>query len=607
MNNIGVAALLLPVAMDICRTTGISPSRLLMPMAFGTLLGGLTTQIGTPPNLLVSAMMVQSGYEPFGLLDFSLVGVPILIAGTVFFQFAGRYLLPVSAPTLETERPRADDLQWRYGLEERTYLLGMPEDSLLLGRTIAQSQLATSAGLKVIATMENGQASLLPATDTRLEAGQQLLVQGKLDRLERLRDWGELEVSSEPSLEQRLASSEIYLIDGRVAEGSAMIGKTPDGAAIREFYHCNLLAVKRGDKVRSDNLFEIGLQDGDHLLLEGGMRALEALEKSSNFDQSSVVDESRSEVFPVFPRRDYVINIPASSALVGQTLGETGISQHFEVSLLGLLREGKLEIIPDLDMLLNAGDKLLIRGTEEQVGVFRALQQFLILSSRPSDLGGLELMAIWRKGRAYRTELSLMELKVGDAFLLLGPRDRLKQFEDEPDFLVLTPVRQRTEQTEKAPAAGFILAGVVASVLLGWLPISVAAVVGAALMVTLKCISMEEAYRAIEWRSIFLIAGMLPLGIALENTGGAAYMANSVMNLMSDAGPFAIIFTFYALTAVATLFVPTAALVVLMGPIVMTASADLGIHPQTGIMAIAIAASASFGSWDPVVTGFRTT
>jgi di/tricarboxylate transporter len=115
-------------------------------------------------------------------------------------------------------------------------------------------------------------------------------------------------------------------------------------------------------------------------------------------------------------------------------------------------------------------------------------------------------------------------------------------------------------------------------------------------MVTLKCISMEEAYRAIEWRSIFLIAGMLPLGIALENTGGAAYMANSVMNLMSDAGPFAIIFTFYALTAVATLFVPTAALVVLMGPIVMTASADLGIHPQTGIMAIAIAASASFAS-----------
>jgi len=68
MNNIGVAALLLPVAMDICRSTGISPSRLLMPMAFGTLLGGLTTLIGTPPNLLVSALMVQSGYQPFGLM-----------------------------------------------------------------------------------------------------------------------------------------------------------------------------------------------------------------------------------------------------------------------------------------------------------------------------------------------------------------------------------------------------------------------------------------------------------------------------------------------------------------------------------------------------------
>ncbi|MDX1555502.1 MAG: SLC13 family permease, partial [Xanthomonadales bacterium] len=258
------------------------------------------------------------------------------------------------------------------------------------------------------------------------------------------------------------------------------------------------------------------------------------------------------------------------------------------------------------------------------------LQEFRILSSKPSDLGvlesekmalieatleprskltgqtvaeiqfeeryGLELMAIWRSGRAYRTDLNGMELRVGDALLLLGPRDKLKQFEQEPDFLVLTPVRHREEQSDKAPAAGFIMVGVVGSVLLGWLPISVAAVVGGALMVAMRCISMDEAYRSIEWRSIFLIAGMLPLGIALDKTGGAAYLANSVMELMSGSGPFAIIFAFYAVTALATLFVPTAALVVLMGPIVMTASADLGVHPQTGMMAVAIAASASFAS-----------
>ncbi len=630
MNNIGVAALLLPVAMDICRTTGISPSRVLMPMAFGTLLGGLTTQIGTPPNLLISAMMVQNGYESFGLLDFSLVGVPILIAGTIFFQFAGRHLLPSKAPNIDTERPRADDLQWRYGLGERTYLLGVPEDSMLVGRTIAESMLTSSAGLKVIAIMEDDQTSLLPPSDTRLEAGRQLMVQGRLRNLERLRTWGQLEVSTDDAMAQRLDSSEIFLIQALVAEGSGLIGKSPDRVAIRDFYNCELLAVKRGDAIRRHSLSEIQLEQGDIFLLEGGQAALEALQKSSNLENSQVIGESEGEDFRVPARLDYVIAIPSGSSIVGHSLRESGITRQFGFSILGLISDGQLEIIPQLDRKLEAGEKLLIRGYQEQVDSFRALQQFSILSTQPADLGvlesekmalievtleprskfagqtvkevqfesryGLELLAIWRTGRAYRTDLSTMELKVGDAYLLMGPRDKIRQFEDESDFLVLTPMRQRTEQSDKAAAAGFILVGVVGSVLLGWLPISVAAVVGGALMVTLRCITMEEAYRAIEWRSIFLIAGMLPLGIALESTGGAAYMANTVMNLMSGSGPYAIIFAFYAMTALATLFVPTAALVVLMGPIVMTASADLGVHPQTAMMAVAIAASASFAS-----------
>ena len=195
MNNIGVAALLLPVTMDISRSTGIAPSRLLMPMAFGTLLGGLTTMIGTPPNLLVSAMMTQAGYESFDLFDFSLMGVPILLAGVVFFQFVGRHLLPVHTGTLETERHLASDLQWRYGLEERTFLLRVPDESRLIGQTISETKLATTAGLKVIATTKAGAVELLPSTDTPLEAGEQLLVQGRVDRLNRLRNWGQLIVT----------------------------------------------------------------------------------------------------------------------------------------------------------------------------------------------------------------------------------------------------------------------------------------------------------------------------------------------------------------------------------------------------------------------------
>lgn len=630
MNNIGVAALLLPVTMDISRSTGIAPSRLLMPMAFGTLLGGLTTMIGTPPNLLVSAMMAQAGHETFELFDFSLMGVPILLAGVVFFQFVGRHLLPVHTATLETERHLVSDLQWRYGLEERTFLLRVPEGSRLIGQTISETKLATSAGLKVIATTKAGAVELLPSTDKPLEAGEQLLVQGRVDRLNRLRNWSQLIVTGETSALEDLVSNEILLFEVRVAENASLIGSELEPTAFRDQYHGNLLGIRREDQFWTDHLSELPLQGGDLILVQGGEETLELLEKSPNFDDCFEVDESMVVVAYELPSQIHVIEVPAESSLVGQTLAESGIGALFEFTLLGLEREGVLDVVPDFDQVIQPEDRFLVRGTEEQVDVLRSLQEFVILSSAPQDLGmlesermamveaalapgssledetvaeidfqssfGLELMAIWRKGRAYRTDLNSMQLKMGDAFLLLGPRDRLRKLEDEPDFLVLTPLTHHTEQTEKAPIAAVIMAAIVVTVLFGWLPISVAAVAGAALMVLLKCLSMEEAYRAIEWRSIFLIAGMLPLGIALDTTGGAAFLANSVMDLMSGAGPMTIILAFYLITALATLFVPTAALVVLMGPIVLTASADLGINPQTGMMAVAIAASASFAS-----------
>ena len=116
------------------------------------------------------------------------------------------------------------------------------------------------------------------------------------------------------------------------------------------------------------------------------------------------------------------------------------------------------------------------------------------------------------------------------------------------------------------------------------------------IMVLLGCLTMEQAYRAIEWRAIFLIAGMLPLGTAMQQTGAATYLADQVMLLLGDAGPWPVIMGLYILTAMATMIIPTAALVVLMAPIVMSAMADLGVAPETAMMAVAMAASASFTS-----------
>jgi len=115
-------------------------------------------------------------------------------------------------------------------------------------------------------------------------------------------------------------------------------------------------------------------------------------------------------------------------------------------------------------------------------------------------------------------------------------------------------------------------------------------------MILTGCLSMEQAYRAIDWRAVFLIAGMLPLGVAMADTGAAAWVAGEVMGLLGDLGPWPVIAGLYVLTATATMIVPTAALVVLMSPIVLSASAEMGIEPQTAMMAVAMAASASFTS-----------
>jgi di/tricarboxylate transporter len=207
---------------------------------------------------------------------------------------------------------------------------------------------------------------------------------------------------------------------------------------------------------------------------------------------------------------------------------------------------------------------------------------------------GLNVLALWRKGRAHRSNLRDMELHFGDALLLLGPRAKLQLLGREPDIIVLTETAQEELRREKMKISMLVMGGILLPVILGWVPIYIAAVVGAALMVLFGCLTMEEAYRQIEWKAVFLIAGMLPLGTALDQTGAARLIAEGVVALVGPFGPKAVMFGLIALTFIATCFVPTAALVVLMAPIALNTAADMGLSPYTLLMAVAMAASASF-------------
>ena len=280
--------------------------------------------------------------------------------------------------------------------------------------------------------------------------------------------------------------------------------------------------------------------------------------------------------------------------------------------------------------ILLGGDLLLIEGQQNDLDVLRGLQELEIDTKGTGNLGsleserltlmdatldprtslagktvgemnfreryGIELAGIWREGATIGTDLADERLQIGDALLLLGPRDRLQLLSSDSDFLILTPLGQEPPDTRRAPLAAFIMMAVVGAVMAGLAPISVAAVIGGTFMVLTGCLNMEQAYRAIDWRAIFLIAGMLPLGTAMQDSGAATYLANQVMELLGDAGPWPVIMGLYILTAMATMIIPTAALVVLMAPIVLSAMADIGVQPDTAMMAVAVAASASFTS-----------
>jgi len=295
---------------------------------------------------------------------------------------------------------------------------------------------------------------------------------------------------------------------------------------------------------------------------------------------------------------------------------------------MGILRGGETRLIPPPDEILLANDTLLVKGKRSDLLLVEGLQNLEIETQPLPDMQtleseeigmveamlsphstlagktlrelnfrfkyGLTVLAVWRGGRAYRSNLRDMKIQLGDALLLYGPRDRLRMLGSEPDFLVLTEEAQVPAHQEKIPVALLVMALVLIPAIFGWLPIAISAVIGVALMILTRCLTMEEAYRYIEWKAVFLIAGMLPLGIAMEQTGAAQFLANGMISLIGDMGPIAVMAGFFLLAALASQVMPNPAVAVLLAPIALSTASDLGISPYPLMMTVAVSASAAF-------------
>ena len=629
MNNIGVAALMLPVVIDIARRTRIPPSRLLMPLAYSTLLGGLTTMIGTPPNLLISESLTQFGYAGFKLFDFTPIGGGVMVVGVLFVAVFGRLMLP----TKKTKRDKhisQRSLRSRYKLHERTFLLRVPTNSVLVGKTLAESRIGSSTGLIILSLLREGRSETLPSRQTLLRGGDGLLVQGRIDQFRELRRWSDLVIEREAPVLKSMVASKVIYAEVTITDGSPLVSELIRHAAFRSRFGVAVVGLMRKGGYRLTNLAYVPLKVDDRVLVQGEVESIEQLEKFSDFKDVEIFSEDQLAEQYHADERMFVVRVPKQSDLDGATLSKSRLADVFDFRVLAVFRDGQLKVMPRGDEVLDGGDLLLIEGQPSDLDVLRGLQELEIDTSLPTNLGaleserltlmdatldprtriagktvgemnfreryGIELAGIWREGEPVGTDLADERLQIGDALLLLGPRDRLQLLSSDTDFLVLTPLGQEPPDTRRAPLAALIMFGVVASVMMGYAPIAIAAVVGGSIMVLLGCLTMEHAYRAIDWRAIFLIAGMLPLGTAMQQTGAATYLADQVMNLLGAAGPWPVIMGLYILTAMATMIIPTAALVVLMSPIVLSAMSDMGLAPETAMMAVAMAASASFTS-----------
>ncbi len=629
MNNIGVAALMLPVVVDVARRTRIPASRLLMPLAYSTLLGGLMTLIGTPPNLLISESLVQSGYPGFELFDFTPLGGIVMVTGVMFVVLFGRLLLPAK-PVEKDRNVSQRSLRAQYKLHERTFLLRVPRDSLLVGKTLAESRIGSSTGLIILAVMREGRSDTLPGRQTVLRGGDGILVQGRVDQFRELRRWSDLVIERESPVLKSMVAAKMVYAEVTIAEGSPLVGQLVRDARFGRRFDVAVVGLRRKGGYRLTNLSYVPLRSEERLLIQGEREAIEQLERESDFSDVRLYSDAEIAERYQSDERLFVVRVPKESEIAGATLADSRIGEAFDFRVQAIFREGNLIVMPRGDQVLSGADLLLIEGQPADLDVLRGLQDLEIDTSVPSNLGafeserlslmdatldprsslagraigelnfreryGIELAGIWREGETLGTELGDERLQVGDALLMLGPRDRLELLSNDPDFLVLTDLGSTPPDTRRAPLAALIMFGVVFSVMMGWAHISVAAVVGGTIMVLTGCLNMEQAYRAIDWRAIFLIAGMLPLGIAMQDTGAATYLADQVMDFLGDAGPWPVIVGLYILTAAATMIIPTAALVVLMSPIVMSAMSDMGFQPETAMMAVAMAASASFTS-----------
>jgi di/tricarboxylate transporter len=334
-----------------------------------------------------------------------------------------------------------------------------------------------------------------------------------------------------------------------------------------------------------------------------------------------------TETFDLRPYMAELRILPGSS-LDGSTLAESGLGRNYELMVLLIIREGRRILHPSACEVLQAGDVLLAEGASEAILKTKDIQGLATQADfkfSDSDLEGgdqrlaevvllprspfigrtlrelqmrerfqIQVLAINRSTGIIRTKIANTRLLMGDVLLVQGEQEQIRSLQRENAFNVLGVLDVQRFNRQRAWLVGAIFAGAFVLGALKVLPLPAAMLLGAFLMFITRCITPDEAYRQVEWKVLILIGSMLALGVAMQTTGTAAFLADRLAALVGAWNPLWLLTGFFVLTVLLTQPMSNQAAAAVVIPVALQTALQLGLNPRTFAMMIAIAASTSY-------------
>ncbi|HSD82329.1 MAG TPA: SLC13 family permease, partial [Anaerolineae bacterium] len=339
-------------------------------------------------------------------------------------------------------------------------------------------------------------------------------------------------------------------------------------------------------------------------------------------------EKKREDLLSLYQIKERLFEVrpKPGSVLIGRTLADTGIGDRLGLTVIAVERNSHFVLAPAANTLIRKHDVLLVEGRQEvacqliewgtevepiahwpanMISQHVELLEVLV-APRSRAIGqtlkqlhfrtkyGLNVVALWRGERAYRTAFSEFELQGGEALLVHGPSERFKVLQDDADWIVLRLNGGNPARARKMPLALLILAVSISAVVVSAWPASFVLFIGALAMIMTGSLSMDEAYQAIDWRSVFLVAGMLPVGIALANTGAAKLLGDTITQVTANLGPMAVAAGLFIVTTILNQFIPGGSAVpAVLTPIAIEAARNVGSDPRAFVLVVAIATGTS--------------